>query len=72
MADGTFTKTMDGEFTEELMRYPKAFVLLLHIAQRARRAVCFDQPGMLAGQCLIGKHDANRTCGLTEKEYIIA
>lgn len=61
-----FVMLMRSDETRELLRDPKAFVLLTQIAYRARWSDSLSVDNLKPGQALIGDH---RACGLTEKEY---
>jgi len=64
-----FVKLMDSPATDELMRFPEAFVLLALVARRARRGWSerrLESDGLQAGQALIGDY---ATSGLTARKY---
>jgi len=55
-----------SEETNELMKYPPAFMLLTQIALRARRTNRFNLEELKPGEALIGDHPS---IGLSEQQY---
>tara|TARA_R100000900_G_C3300455_1_gene157601 strand:- start:236 stop:565 length:330 start_codon:yes stop_codon:yes gene_type:complete len=64
-----FIKLKKGEASEELLKDPKAFVLLSAIALRSRFNNNFNIHNLKKGQCLIGDH---QNFGMTVGEYTYA
>lgn len=64
--DRGFYKARRSRAAEELLKDPKAYVLLSLIALRAWRTNEISVHGLQIGEALIGDH---KSCGLTEKEY---
>ena len=55
-----------GTSTNELLKRPKAFVLLSTIALRAWRSSAFNEKGLALGEAFLGDHENQ---GLTRAEY---
>ena len=65
----SYIKIKRSEASKELLKDPKAFVLLTVIALRARYNDSFNIHGLKTGQCLIGDH---QNFGMTVGEYTYA
>lgn len=61
-----YVKLIRSTETQELMKYPPAFMLLCQIALRAKRTDDYNLHGLSVGQALIGDY---KSLGLTHRQY---
>ncbi len=61
-----YVKLIRSTETQELMKYPPAFMLLCQIALRAKRTDDYNLHGLSIGQAMIGDY---RSLGLTHRQY---
>lgn len=62
----SYVQLLRSKETEELMKYPAAFILLTIIAIRAKRTFNFNIHNLKIGEAFIGDY---KTIGLTEQQY---